>query len=42
MFILRRKMDEVRAMNKIKVDLSPEKTDFKNGAYQKELHHRKK
>ena len=32
-------MDEVRAMIKIKVDLSQEKIDFVNDAYQKELQH---
>ena len=32
-------MDEVRAMNKIEVDLSQEKIDFVNDAYQKELQH---
>ena len=32
-----KKTDDVRAMNKIEVDLSPEKIDFINGAYQKEL-----
>ena len=35
-------MDEVKAMNKIEVDLFQEKTDFIIGAYQKELHHWKK
>ena len=35
-------MDEVRAMNKIEVDLSQEKIDFINDAYQKELQHWKK
>ena len=32
-----KKTDEVRAMNKIEVDLSPEKIDFINGPYEKEL-----
>lgn len=32
-----KKTDEVRAMKKIEIDLSPEKIDFINGAYQKEL-----
>ena len=32
-----KKTDDVRAMNKIEVDLSPEKIDFINGTYQKEL-----
>ena len=35
------KMNEVRAMNKIEVDLSQEKIDFLNDAYQKELQHQK-
>ena len=35
-------MDEVRAMNKIEVELSQEKIDFINEAYQKELRHWKK
>ena len=34
-------MNEVRAMNKIEVDLSQEKIDFINDAYQKELQHQK-
>ena len=37
-----KKMDEVRVMNKIEVDLSQEKIDFVNDAYQKELQHWKK
>ena len=32
-----KKTDEVGAMKKIEIDLSPEKIDFINGAYQKEL-----
>ena len=32
-------MDEVSVMNKIEVDLSKEKIDFVDGAYQKELQH---
>ena len=32
-----KKTDDVRALNKIEVDLSPEKIDFINGTYQKEL-----
>ena len=35
-------MDEVRAMNKIKVDLTQKKIDFINYAYQRELQHWKK
>ena len=35
-------MDEIRAMNKIEVELSQEKTDFINETYQKELRHWKK
>ena len=34
-------MNEVRAMNKIEVDLSQEKIDFINDAYEKELQHQK-
>ena len=32
-------MNEIRAMNKIEVDLSQEKIDFINDAYEKELQH---
>ena len=37
-----KEIDEVRAINKIEVDLSQEKIDFLNYAYQKELQHWKK
>ena len=35
-------MDEVRAMNKIEVNLSQEKVEFINDIYQMELHYCKK
>ena len=37
-----KEINGVRAMNKIEVDLSQEKVDFINYAYQKELQHWKK
>ena len=37
-----KEIDEVRAINKIEVDLSQEKIDFLNYAYQKELQYWKK
>ena len=37
-----KKIDEVRAMNKIEVNLPQYKTDFINDPYQKELQHWKK
>ena len=37
-----KEIDEVRAMNKIGVNLSQEKKDFTNDAYQKELQYWKK
>ena len=37
-----KKMDGLRAMNKIEIDLSQEKIDFINDAYQKESQHWKK
>ena len=41
-FILQKKMDEVRARNKIEVEIHQEKVDFINDAYEKELRYWKR